>query len=172
MKQTVEYLPSAFRLKIPAAQKDKEKFTLFLVKEGFDIDMLFDYHIYDFLYYFDGKWFDYHPDRTQKFPQLSLEKVLKGQLPWELMESFDEDFEIYQHRGTKDVRIGCQSISFENFNKIIKSLNKSITFEGMFEDKGTTVAVFPQKGIIEVRIDGECYEIIIEKLKNLPILCK
>jgi len=167
-KQTVEYLPSTFRLKIPAALKDKGKLISLLIKDGIDPDFSQDYMEHaDFLFYSNGDWFEFNPNHNQKFPQLSLEKLLKGQLAWEPMESFDKDYYVYQHRATKDVRIGCQSISFENFNKIIKSLNKNVTFEGMFEDEGTTVAIFPQKGIVEVRVNGENYELKAEKLKNL-----
>ena len=171
-KQTTEYLPPAFRLKIPAALKDKGKLISLLIKDGIDPDSAPDYMEYaDFLFYSNGNWFNFNPNHNQKFPQLSLEKLLKGQLPWERMESFDEDFEIFQHRGTKDVRIGCQTISFENLNKIIKSLNKNVTFEGMFADRGTTVAIFPQKEIIEVWVDGESFQLdlqgVADSLKKL-----
>ena len=171
-KQTVEYLPEQFRLKIPAAQQDKGKLISLLIQEGIDAESAPDYMGYaDFLFYSNGDWFEFNPNHNQKFPQLSLEKLLKGQLPWKRMESFDEDFEIFQHRATKYVRIGCQTISFENLNKIIKSLNKNVTFEGMFADKGTTVAVFPQKEIIEVWVDGESLHLVLlgvaDSLKKL-----
>ena len=164
-KETAEYLPDTFVVKVPQNLEDQRKITKKLRNFGNPINY-YDKYLDVYLICENGEFFF---DIGEFKKLISFNDFINKSLPFQKIGLW-LGYEICKSAGTNKIKIGCQGIPFDEFSLILNSLDKNFTICNAFDEKETTVSIFPQKKRICFCVDGEYVDFSFQEIKKLKTM--